>query len=57
MWLIMLLLQMGPSFVSHQPVMFNHQAAPMQSPQTYYHPTGPQVTPLLLHCLMIACLL
>ncbi|KAK1358486.1 polyadenylate-binding protein-interacting protein 3-like [Heracleum sosnowskyi] len=33
---------MGPSYASHQSVMFNHQAAPMQSPQTYYHPTGPQ---------------
>ncbi|KAL1814341.1 polyadenylate-binding protein-interacting protein 4 [Daucus carota subsp. sativus] len=33
---------MGPSFSSHQPVMFNHQSLPMQSPQTYYHPNGPQ---------------
>lgn len=33
---------MGQSFAGHQSVMFNHQAAPMQSPQTYYHPTGPQ---------------
>ncbi|GFZ11724.1 hypothetical protein Acr_23g0001090 [Actinidia rufa] len=31
----------GPSFV-HQPVMFNPQVAPMQSPQAYFHPNGPQ---------------
>jgi len=31
----------GPSF-AHQPVMFNPQVAPMQSPQAYFHPNGPQ---------------
>lgn len=33
---------MGPSFPGHQPVMFNPAGAPMQSPQAYYHPNGPQ---------------
>ncbi|KAK1360285.1 polyadenylate-binding protein-interacting protein 3-like [Heracleum sosnowskyi] len=33
---------MGQSFASHQPVMFNPQAAPMQSPQAYYYPNAPQ---------------
>uniref|UniRef100_A0A5B7ASW3 Putative polyadenylate-binding protein-interacting protein 4 isoform X1 n=1 Tax=Davidia involucrata TaxID=16924 RepID=A0A5B7ASW3_DAVIN len=32
----------GPSFAGHQPVIFNPQAAPMQSPQAYFHPNGPQ---------------
>ncbi|KAA8540254.1 hypothetical protein F0562_024183 [Nyssa sinensis] len=32
----------GPSFPGHQPVMFNPQVAPMQSPQAYFHPNGPQ---------------
>ncbi|GMI72369.1 CTC-interacting domain 4 [Hibiscus trionum] len=32
----------GPSFPGHQPVVFNPQVAPMQSPQAYFHPTGPQ---------------
>ncbi|KAK8559894.1 hypothetical protein V6N13_016626 [Hibiscus sabdariffa] len=32
----------GPSFPVHQPVVFNPQVAPMQSPQAYFHPTGPQ---------------
>ncbi|XP_039070369.1 polyadenylate-binding protein-interacting protein 3-like isoform X1 [Hibiscus syriacus] len=32
----------GPSFPGHQPVVFNPQVAPMQSPQPYFHPTGPQ---------------
>ncbi|XP_058194541.1 polyadenylate-binding protein-interacting protein 4-like isoform X3 [Rhododendron vialii] len=31
----------GPSF-AHQPVMFNPPVAPMQSPQAYFHPHGPQ---------------
>ncbi|KAG6418359.1 hypothetical protein SASPL_120562 [Salvia splendens] len=30
----------GPSFATHQPIMFNPQAAPL--PQPYYHPNGPQ---------------
>ncbi|XP_057797139.1 polyadenylate-binding protein-interacting protein 3-like [Salvia miltiorrhiza] len=30
----------GPTFATHQPVMFNPQAAPV--PQPYYHPNGPQ---------------
>uniref|UniRef100_A0A5B7ASG1 Putative polyadenylate-binding protein-interacting protein 4 isoform X1 n=1 Tax=Davidia involucrata TaxID=16924 RepID=A0A5B7ASG1_DAVIN len=32
----------GPSFAGHQPVIFNPQTAPMQSPQAYFHPNGPQ---------------
>ncbi|GMJ14227.1 CTC-interacting domain 4 [Hibiscus trionum] len=32
----------GPSFPGHQPVVFNPQVAPIQSPQAYFHPTGPQ---------------
>lgn len=32
---------MGPSLAAHQPVIYP-QVAPMQSPQTYYHPHGPQ---------------
>ncbi|XP_034696867.1 polyadenylate-binding protein-interacting protein 4 isoform X1 [Vitis riparia] len=32
----------GHSFSGHQPVIFNPQAAPIQSPQTYFHPNGPQ---------------
>ncbi|XWS12118.1 hypothetical protein CRYUN_Cryun37aG0062700 [Craigia yunnanensis] len=35
----------GPSFPGHQPVLFNPQAAPIQSPQAYFHPNGPQVQP------------
>ncbi|XP_047341893.1 polyadenylate-binding protein-interacting protein 3-like isoform X2 [Impatiens glandulifera] len=31
----------GHSF-AHQPVVFNPPVAPMQSPQGYYHPSGPQ---------------
>ncbi|TYI78782.1 hypothetical protein E1A91_D06G238200v1 [Gossypium mustelinum] len=39
----------GPSFPGHQPVVFNPQVAPMQSPQAYFHPTGPQYgQPMLL---------
>ncbi|CAK9179909.1 unnamed protein product [Ilex paraguariensis] len=32
----------GPSFAAQQPVIFNPQAVPMQSPQAYFHPNGPQ---------------
>ncbi|KAE8655472.1 putative Nuclear transcription factor Y subunit A-3 [Hibiscus syriacus] len=32
----------GSSFPGHQPVVFNPQVAPIQSPQAYFHPTGPQ---------------
>ncbi|XWS18834.1 hypothetical protein CRYUN_Cryun32bG0079100 [Craigia yunnanensis] len=32
----------GPSFPGHQPVVFNPQVAPIQSPQVYFHPNGPQ---------------
>lgn len=32
----------GPSYAGHQPVIFNPQAGPMQSPQPYFHPNGPQ---------------
>ncbi|KAH9713519.1 LsmAD domain-containing protein [Citrus sinensis] len=32
---------MGPSLAAQQPVIYP-QIAPMQSPQTYYHPHGPQ---------------
>ncbi|XP_039016190.1 polyadenylate-binding protein-interacting protein 3-like [Hibiscus syriacus] len=32
----------GPSFPGHHPVVFNPQVAPIQSPQAYFHPTGPQ---------------
>ncbi|OMO70605.1 hypothetical protein CCACVL1_18764 [Corchorus capsularis] len=32
----------GPSFPGHQPVIFNPQVAPVQSPQAYFHPNGPQ---------------
>ncbi|GLT49703.1 hypothetical protein SLA2020_232420 [Shorea laevis] len=31
----------GPSFAAHQPLIFNHAVAPMQSPQAYIHPNGP----------------
>ncbi|PSR96189.1 Polyadenylate-binding protein [Actinidia chinensis var. chinensis] len=31
----------GPSF-AHQPVIFNPQVSPMQSPQAYFHPNGSQ---------------
>ncbi|XP_031261830.1 polyadenylate-binding protein-interacting protein 3-like isoform X1 [Pistacia vera] len=31
----------GPAFAGHQPVIYNPQV-PMQSPQAYYHPHGPQ---------------
>ncbi|KAJ4836846.1 hypothetical protein Tsubulata_018475, partial [Turnera subulata] len=34
--------QMGPSFTGHQPVIFNPQVSPLQSPQAYFHPGGPQ---------------
>ncbi|XP_057459797.1 polyadenylate-binding protein-interacting protein 4-like isoform X1 [Actinidia eriantha] len=34
-------LGVGPSF-AHQPVVYNPQMAPMQSPQAYFHPNGPQ---------------
>ncbi|XP_012459434.2 polyadenylate-binding protein-interacting protein 3 isoform X2 [Gossypium raimondii] len=33
----------GPSFPGHQPVIFNPQVAPIQSPQAYFHPNGPQM--------------
>ncbi|CAL1361069.1 unnamed protein product [Linum trigynum] len=33
---------MGPSYSGHQPVLFNPQVAPLQSPQPYFHPSGPQ---------------
>ncbi|KAK1416909.1 hypothetical protein QVD17_26028 [Tagetes erecta] len=33
---------MGPAFPSHQPVIFGPQGTPMQPPQTYFHPNGPQ---------------
>jgi len=36
-------LQLGPSFNGQQPVIFNPQAAPLQTPQAYFHPGGPQV--------------
>ncbi|XWS16189.1 hypothetical protein CRYUN_Cryun34aG0063700 [Craigia yunnanensis] len=32
----------GPSFPGHQPVIFNPQVAPLQSPQAYFYPNGPQ---------------
>uniref|UniRef100_A0A7N0TWI7 LsmAD domain-containing protein n=1 Tax=Kalanchoe fedtschenkoi TaxID=63787 RepID=A0A7N0TWI7_KALFE len=32
----------GPPFAGHQPVIYNPQGAPLQSPQGYYHPNGPQ---------------
>ncbi|XAR49903.1 hypothetical protein NMG60_11004083 [Bertholletia excelsa] len=32
---------MGPSF-GHQPVSFNPPVVPLQSPQAYFHPNGPQ---------------
>ncbi|CAM8954331.1 hypothetical protein QQ045_016023 [Rhodiola kirilowii] len=32
----------GPSFAGHQPVVYNPQGAPLQSPQGYFHPNGPQ---------------
>ncbi|XP_021628133.1 polyadenylate-binding protein-interacting protein 3 isoform X4 [Manihot esculenta] len=32
----------GPSFTSHQPVIFNPQVASLQTPQAYFHPGGPQ---------------
>ncbi|XP_057977688.1 polyadenylate-binding protein-interacting protein 3-like [Malania oleifera] len=33
----------GPSFPGHQPVILNTPAAaPMQTPQAYFHPNGPQ---------------
>ncbi|KAK6284335.1 hypothetical protein POUND7_003287 [Theobroma cacao] len=32
----------GPSFPGHQHVIFNPQVAPIQSPQAYFHPNGPQ---------------
>ena len=34
--------QIAPSF-GHQPVIFNPQGGPLQTPQTYFHPNGPQV--------------
>lgn len=33
---------MGPSFPHHQPVIYGPQGTPMQAPQTYFHPNGPQ---------------
>ncbi|KAH8521132.1 hypothetical protein H0E87_002258 [Populus deltoides] len=32
----------GPSFNGQQPVMFNPQVTPLQAPQAYFHPGGPQ---------------
>ncbi|KAJ6394478.1 hypothetical protein OIU77_023645 [Salix suchowensis] len=32
----------GPSFNGQQPVIFNPQVAPLQTPQAYFHPGGPQ---------------
>ncbi|KAL9232031.1 hypothetical protein vseg_007180 [Gypsophila vaccaria] len=32
----------GPSFAGHQPVLYNPQAAAMQSPQAYFPANGPQ---------------
>lgn len=32
----------GPSFAGHQPMLFNPQAAAMQSPQAYFPANGPQ---------------
>lgn len=32
----------GPSFAGHQPMLFNPQATPMQSPQAYFPANGPQ---------------
>ncbi|XVF27020.1 hypothetical protein REPUB_Repub14bG0070500 [Reevesia pubescens] len=32
----------GPSFPGHQPVIFNPQVAPLQSPHAYFHPNAPQ---------------
>ncbi|XP_038706883.1 polyadenylate-binding protein-interacting protein 3-like isoform X1 [Tripterygium wilfordii] len=32
----------GPPFSVHQPVLFNPQVAPMQTPQAYFPPTGHQ---------------
>lgn len=36
-----LVMQVGPSFSAHQPVIFNPQATPV--PQQFFHPNGPQV--------------
>ncbi|XP_071741949.1 polyadenylate-binding protein-interacting protein 3-like isoform X2 [Rutidosis leptorrhynchoides] len=33
---------MGPSYPPHQPVIFGPQGTPLQTPQTYFHPNGPQ---------------
>ncbi|KAK9078370.1 hypothetical protein SSX86_002427 [Deinandra increscens subsp. villosa] len=33
---------MGPSFPSHQHVVFGPQGTPLQSPPTYFHSNGPQ---------------
>jgi len=41
-------LQPGPSFNGQQPVMFNPQVTPLQAPQAYFHPGGPQVPYLLV---------
>ncbi|KAJ6706279.1 ATAXIN 2-RELATED [Salix purpurea] len=32
----------GPSFNGQQPAIFNPQVAPLQTPQAYFHPGGPQ---------------
>ncbi|XP_044496279.1 polyadenylate-binding protein-interacting protein 3-like isoform X2 [Mangifera indica] len=37
----------GPAFAGHQHVIYNHQI-PMQSPQAYYHPQGPQYGPQMI---------
>ncbi|KAJ6696151.1 ATAXIN-2-like protein [Salix koriyanagi] len=37
----------GPSFNGQQPAIFNPQVAPLQTPQAYFHPGGPQVQYLL----------
>uniref|UniRef100_A0A2P2J6P4 Uncharacterized protein n=1 Tax=Rhizophora mucronata TaxID=61149 RepID=A0A2P2J6P4_RHIMU len=33
---------MGPSFTGPQPIILNQPVAPMQTPQAYFHPGGPQ---------------
>ncbi|KAI3711971.1 hypothetical protein L1987_70520 [Smallanthus sonchifolius] len=33
---------MGPAFPTHPPVIFGPQGTPLQPPQTYFHPNGPQ---------------
>ncbi|XP_071715861.1 polyadenylate-binding protein-interacting protein 3-like [Rutidosis leptorrhynchoides] len=33
---------MGPSFPTHQPVLYGQQGTPLQPPHNYFHPNGPQ---------------